>query len=103
MRDHLDRGAEIIAATLAREDVLIDPPGRDVVVPRCRPAREALVVTEIEIGLSAVVGDEDLAMLIRRHRPWIDIEVGIEFAKADLVAARLQQRTERRGSKTLTE
>jgi len=26
-------------------------------------------MAEIEIGLGAVVGDEDLAVLIRRHRP----------------------------------
>ena len=60
-------------------------------------------MAEIEVGLGAVVGDEHLAVLIGRHGAGIDIEIGIELAQADLVAARLQQRAERRGSKTLTQ
>jgi hypothetical protein len=63
-------------------------------------AGEALVVAEIEIGLGAVVGDEDLAVLIRAHRARIDVEIGVELAQPDLVAARLQKRAERRGRQT---
>ena len=66
-----------------------------------RPPGEALVMAEVEIGLGAVVGDENLAVLVRRHRARIDIEIGVELAQADLVAARLQQRAERRRSQTL--
>jgi hypothetical protein len=44
-------------------------------------AGEALVVAEIEIGLRAVVGHEDLAVLIRAHRARIDVEIGVELAK----------------------
>jgi hypothetical protein len=53
-------------------------------------------VAEIEVGLSAVVGHEHFAVLIRRHRSGIEIEVGVELAKADLVAPGLQQCAERR-------
>ena len=60
-------------------------------------------MAEVEIGLGAVVGDEDLAVLIGRHRAGIDVEIGVELAQADLVAARLQQRAERRRSETLAE
>ena len=60
-------------------------------------------MAEVEVGLGAVVGDEDLAMLIRRHRAGIDVEIGVELAQADLVAARLQQRAERRRSETFAE
>ncbi len=58
-------------------------------------------MAEVEIGLGAVVGDENLAVLVRRHRARIDIEIGVELAQTDLIAARLQQRAERRGSQTL--
>ena len=58
-------------------------------------------MAEIEIGLGAVVGDVDLAMLIGRHRPRIDVEIGIELADADRVAARLEERRERGGHQTL--
>ena len=66
--DHLDGGAEIVAAPLLGEDLLVDAPGGDVVLAVAGPAGEALVMAEVEIGLGAVVGDEDLAVLIGRHR-----------------------------------
>ncbi len=68
MRNDLDGGAEIVAAPLLGEDVLVDATGRDVVLPGRRAAGETLIMAEVEIGFGAVVGDEDLAMLIRRHR-----------------------------------
>ena len=72
---------------------------RPVVMLSCfdrRAAGEALVVAEVEIGLGAVVGDEHLAVLVRRHRAGIDVEIGVELAQAHVVAARLQQRAKRR-------
>jgi len=63
--DHLDRRAEIIAATFLGDHLGIDAAGRrDIVVAVRRHAGEALVMAEIEIGLGAVVGDEDLAVLV---------------------------------------
>ena len=103
MRDHLDGGAEIIAAPLLGQDVLIDAPGRDVVGLGGRPAGEALVMAEIEIGLGAIVRHEHFAVLIWRHRSGIEIEIRVELAKPDLVASRLQQRAERRRSQTFSE
>ena len=70
---------------------------------RRRAAGEALVVAEVEIGLRAVVGDEHLAVLVGRHRARIDVEIGIELAQPHRVAARLQQRAERRRCETLAE
>ncbi len=96
--NHLDGRAEVVAAPLLGEDVLVDAPRRDVVVPGRRAAGEALVVPEVEVGFGAVVGDEHLAVLVGRHRPRVDVEVGVELAQPDLVAARLQQRAERCGS-----
>ena len=103
VRDHLDRGAKIVAAALLGEDVLINAPGRDVVGLGGGTPGEALIVTKIEIGLGAVVGHENLAVLIRRHGSGIEIEIGIELAKPDLVATRLQQRAECRRSQTFAE
>ena len=103
VRDHLDGGAEIVAAPLLGEDVLVDAAGGDVVVSGGGTAGEALVMAEVEIGLGAVVGDEHLAVLVGRHGAGIDVEIGVELAQPDLVAARLQQRAERRGRETLAE
>ena len=75
VRNHLHRGAEVFAAPFLADDVLVDPAGGDVVLLRERPIDEALVVAEVEIGLGAVVGDVDLAVLERRHRARIDVDV----------------------------
>src|SRR5262249_44443545 len=88
---------------LLGDDVLIDAPGGDVVGLAGRTSREALVMAEIEIGLGAVVGHEYFAVLIRRHRSGIEVEIGVEFAETDLVPASLQQGTECRRSQTLSE
>jgi len=77
VRDHLHGRAQIVAAALALDDVLVDAAGGDVVRLVGRAAGEALVVAEVEIGLGPVVGDEHLAVLIRAHRARIDVEVGI--------------------------
>src|ERR1700733_12144582 len=103
VRDHLDGGAEIIAAPLLGENVLVDATGGDVVGLGGGTPREALIVTEVEIGLGAIVGYEHFAVLVWRHRSGIKIEIGVELAKPDLVAPRLQQGAERRRSQTFAE
>ncbi len=100
VRDDLHRGAEIFAAALAADHRRIDPAGGDAVAAPRRDAGVALVMAEIEVGLGAVIGDVDLAMLVGAHRPGIDIEIGIELAQPHREAARLQQRAERRRRKT---
>src|SRR5581483_3180332 len=89
MRDHLHGGAEILAAALAADHRRIDATGGDAVAPARGDAGEALVMPEVEIGLGAVVGDVDLAMLVRTHRPGIDVEIRIELSEPHLESARL--------------
>ena len=48
---------------------------------------EALVVAEVEVGLGAVVGDEHFAVLERRHRAGIDVDVRVELEVGDADAA----------------
>ena len=103
VRDHLDRGAEIVAAPLLGDDVEVDPPRRHVVGARGRQAGEALVMAQIQIGLGAVVGDEDLAVLGRAHRARIDVEIGVELAQPHAIAARLEQGREGGGGETLAQ
>ena len=59
-------------------------------------AGEALVMAQVQIRLGAVVGDEDLPVLGGAHGAGIDVQIGVEFAQPHLVAARLEQRAERR-------
>ncbi len=94
--NHLHRRAEIVAPPLLGDQLLIDAPGGDVVLLVGAPPGEALVMAEVEIGLGAVVGDEHFAVLGRAHRARVDVEIGIELAQADGVAARLQKRAQSR-------
>ena len=96
VRDHLHRGAEVVAAPLFRDHALVDAPGREVAVAAGGRAHEALVVAEVEVGLGAVLGDEDLAVLERAHRARVHVDVGVELDHGDLEAARLEDRAEAR-------
>src|ERR1700730_13113389 len=51
MRDHLDRGAEIVATSLLGQDVLIDAARGDVVGLGGGTSGKALIVPEVEVGL----------------------------------------------------
>ena len=64
---------------------------------------EPLVVADVEVGLGAVVGDEDLAVLERVHRAGVDVEVGVELLHRDAQAAGAQQVAEARGGQALAE
>ena len=68
VRDHLDRAAQIVAVALAGEHGPVDATCRDRVGGTGRHAGETLVMAEVEVGLGPVVGDEDLAVLVGRHR-----------------------------------
>jgi hypothetical protein len=94
VRDDLHRRAQVVAAALLRDDRRVDAARGDVVALTRRHAGETLVVAKVEIRLGSIVGDVDLAVLIRTHRPGIDIEVRVELAQAHLETARLQQGAE---------
>ena len=44
---------------------------------------EALVVAQVQVGLGAVVGDEDFAVLVGRHGARIDVDVRVELEHRD--------------------
>jgi len=55
VRDDLHGGAQVLAATLLRDDRFVDAPAGEVVRPRHAGGREALVVAQVQVGLCAVV------------------------------------------------
>jgi hypothetical protein len=66
-------------------------PGGPVIVAAQLGVGEALVMSQIEVGFRAIVGDEDLAVLERRHGSGIDIEIRVELLQRDFQAAALHQ------------
>ena len=75
VRDHLDGLAEVVALALAAEHAVPDAALGVVRAPGEVLVEEALVVADVEVGLGAVLGDEDLAVLERAHRAGVDVEV----------------------------
>ena len=103
VRDDLHGAAEVVAAALLADDGVVDRAGRDVRAARGVRVREALVVAEVEVGLRAVLGDEHLAVLERRHRAGVDVDVRVELLQGDLQAAGDEQPADRGGGDALPE
>ena len=79
VRNDLDRLAEIIAAAFLFDDRKINAAAGPVIRLRKLRVREPLVMTQVEVRFGAVVGHKDLAVLKRRHRTGIDIDIRIEL------------------------
>ena len=79
VRNDLHRRPQVVAASLAGDDLLVDLPGRHVRGDGQVLVDEALVVPEVEVGLSAVVRDEHLAVLVGAHGAGVDVEVRVEL------------------------
>src|SRR5690606_7787551 len=103
VRDHLHGGAEIVAAALLADHRFVDLAGGDGVLAAQTDVDEALVVAEVEVGLGAVVGDVDLAVLERAHRARIDVDVRIQLHHRHPQAAGLEDRRQRGGGNALAE
>src|SRR5271163_4093561 len=91
VRDHLDGLAEVISAALLGDDGFVDAAGGPVVVACEVRAGKALVVAQVEVGFSTVVGDENFPVLIGRHRSRINIQVGIALLEGYTESAAFKQ------------
>ncbi len=94
VRDHLDRAAEEIAAPLLLDDLGIDLPAGEVADAAEADVNEAFIVTQIQVGFSAVIQHEDFAMLVGAHRAGIDVDVRIQLLHRHLETAFLEGQAE---------
>ena len=95
--DDLDGLAEVSALTLLVQHVPVDLAGGEVRILVQVLVDEALVMAEIQVGLGAVVGDEDLAVLQGAHGTRVHVHVGVQLLAGHLEAAALQQSAQRGG------
>ena len=91
VRNHLHRFAQVIAAPLFGDDGFVDAPGGPVMVAGQLGGSEALVVSQVQIGLGAVIGDVHFAVLVGAHRARINVQVGIALLEGDAQAAAFEQ------------
>ena len=103
VRDDLHGVAEVLAAPLLGDHVRVDLAGGHVGPAGEVGVEEALVVTDVEVGLGAVLGDEDLTVLERVHRSGVDVEVGVQLLHRDPEATAGQQGTQRTRCQSLAE
>src|SRR5690606_20641913 len=90
VRDHLDRAAEIVPASLLADHFGVNLAGRDVAGAVEVFVDEPLVVPQVEVGLGAVCRDEHFAVLVWAHRAGIDVEIGVQLLDDDLQPARFE-------------
>ena len=103
VRNYLDGRAEIVAVALAPQDLGVNLSGGVVVVAGHSGADEALIVSEIKIGLSAVLRDEHLTVLNRAHGTRIYIYIRIKLEDCNVKPAGLEKSSERACCYTLAE
>src|SRR5262249_31489941 len=103
VRDDLDRLAEVFPFAFFLDDRIINLSRRDIVELAQLRAGEAFVMPQVEVGLGAVIGDEDLAVLEGIHRARIDVDIGIQLEDGNLESAILEEGADAGGSETLAQ
>jgi len=103
VRDHLHRVAEVFTAALLGDHRRVHLTGGDVGRGPQVGVEEPLVVPDVEVGLGSVLGDVDLAVLERVHRPGVDVEVRVELLHRHPQAASLEQAAQAAGREALAE
>ena len=103
VRDDLNGAPEVVTASFLLNHREVDLSRCPVVIARGHQVGEPLVVAQVEVRLGAVVGHIDLAVLIRAHRAWIDVDVRVELLKGDFVSVTFEEAPDGCGGQTFTE
>src|SRR5689334_20005186 len=99
----LDGLAQVVAASLLGNDLLVNAAGGPVVVAGELGVGETLVVAEVEVGFGAVVSHEDFAVLEGRHGPGVHVQIGIHLLHVDFQTAALEQAADGSRSQALAQ
>ena len=103
VRNYLYCTAQIVAPALLVQNGPVNLTGGDIVVDGKAFVNKALIVTQIQVRLCAVIGNEHFAVLIRTHRAGVNIDIRIKLLNGDLIASGFQQATQRSRSDSLTQ
>ena len=91
VRDNLNRASQIVSTPLLLDYCLVDLPGRGIVFLRHVQIEEPFIVTQVEIGFGAVIGNVYLTVLEGIHCPGVNINVGIQLQDRHVETASLQK------------
>ena len=91
MWDDLNRATAIIAAALLIQNRPVNLSGCNIGLLRQALIDKTLIVSQIKVCLSTVVGNENFAVLYRVHGSRIDIDIGIKLLHCHAVSAHFQK------------
>ena len=84
--DHLNGAAEIVTPSFLVENGPVNLSCGNIGVDGKIFVNKSLVVTQVKVCFGAVVGNEDLAVLIGGHCSGVNVYIGVEFLKSYLVS-----------------
>ena len=91
MRDDLHGFPQVGALALLGNDRVINLAGGYVVGLGSIDAQEAFIVSEVQVGLGAILGHIAFAMLVGIQGPGVDVDVGVKFLDGHPQASGLQE------------
>ena len=103
VRDDLNGSAQEVAAALACDKRFVNGALGEVRFAREVLVDEALVMAKVKVALVAVVRDEDLAVLERRHGAGIDVQIRVHLLHGYFVTACFKKMSEGRCRDALAE
>ncbi len=81
---------QIITATFLAQHSLVYTTGGEVVALIHFGTHKTLVVPQIQVCLSAVLGHKHLTVLEGAHGAWVDVDIGVELEQGHLQATRFE-------------
>lgn len=103
VRDDLHGAALVFTSTFFSQHALVNLTAGKVVQAGEIGVGEALVVAEVEVGLSAVIEHIHFTMFVRVHGARIDVQIRVKLLHDHLQPPQLQQGAERRSGQTLAQ
>ena len=95
--------AQVVATALFFQHGLVNLARGEVVGLFHARFDETLIVAQIQVGLCAVVGHENLAVLKRRHGARVYVDVGVKLDEGDFESPRFEDRGKRGGGDSLAQ
>ena len=83
MGNRLDCATEEVAPAFLADEVQVHFAGGEVGGASQVQVDEPFVVAQVQVGLAAIVGDEDLSVLVRGHGAGVYIEIGVQLYYRD--------------------
>mgnify|MGYP004634877261 CR=1 FL=1 len=85
--DDLNGAAAVVTATLLLQNRPVNFTGSNVGITGQALVDETLVMSQIQIGLGAVIGDKYFTVLNGVHRTGVDVDIRVKLLHGDRIAS----------------